>query len=208
MIDVTLVLIMYVIFGYSQKIDPDFDPADGIVIPAFYIENSPDYDKVTIRTPTGYGHDAFELKPDTGYELSDPLKEDILDYCLEYYGNRIVFLSEATNTYNCHGYAWHISEGGDNVCLEGNVPYVNKGSFTSYVDTFYLEHAKIAYPDTTDHSAIATDHQDTLISKWGNLPLFKHHIKDCPYNPDTLPALTYYWIAPPEISDSPDRLCT
>ena len=77
---ITLLLITQAIFVYSQ-LDPNFQPAGGIVIPYFGGLN---YVGVTIHTPTGYGIDgsAFKLASN-GYELSETLKEDILDYCLE-----------------------------------------------------------------------------------------------------------------------------
>ena len=55
-----------------------------------------------------------------------------------------------------------------NYCLN----YYNKVSF---------------YP--ADHSAITTNQQGILESKWTHAPVFRHTINDCPYNSSTL---TYY----------------
>jgi hypothetical protein len=145
----------------------------------------------------------------SGYELTSPLKQAALNYCNTYYNNNLTFLGEATNTYNCHGYAWHMveneieSEEYDTVWLNYEVVYWNQ-SPKSYEEVSWRENAKIRFQNLSDHSAIATNNPNIIISKWGNLPLFKHHIDSCPYASDE--GLKYYWIKKPEISGPLDTM--
>lgn len=50
-------------------------------------------------------------------EMLDELKK----YWMSVYNNRIEFLSEATNKYNCHVYAWHMTEGRSPVWINNPV---------------------------------------------------------------------------------------
>jgi hypothetical protein len=76
----------------------------------------------------------------------------------------------------------------------------------SYEEVSWQVNAKIRFQNLSDHSAIATDDEDIIISKWGNLPLFKHDIDDCPHYSNL--GLKYYWIKKPVISDPPESLNT
>ncbi len=139
------------------------------------------FNTVTRYTPKGEPFSAGKLK--SNYELTQPEKDSAAAYILQYYNNRITILSEATRSYNCHGYVWYVMEGGDNVWIDtpNDDEFWDDGS---YVQITWAENAKIAFSDTADHSAIATNHQDTIISKWGQFPLVKHHINDCEYTPN------------------------
>ena len=46
----------------------------------------------------------------SGYELTNTVKQAAQAYCDSFYNYNLTFLGEATNTYNCHGYAWHMVE--------------------------------------------------------------------------------------------------
>lgn len=73
------------------------------------------FDWETGYTPTGESISVGVLK--SQYELSEEDKQASEDYWLDQYGNRPTVLSEATREYNCHGYAWYVSEGKDNVWI-------------------------------------------------------------------------------------------
>jgi len=155
----------------------------------------------TRYTPNGYPISAGVLKPD--YELEQPEKDSLKDVWLKYYNYRITFISEATRSYNCHAYAWHVSEGEDNVVIFH--PYDDKyWTEGSYKQTSYPQNkAKVAFLDA-DHSAIRTADANIFISKWGQAPLFQHHKDDCPYEPKT--NITYYKLDP-ELTGSTSILC-
>lgn len=101
---------------------------------------------------------------------------------------KAVMLEHSTNKYNCHGYAWHMSEGGD----ARWIGYKDDTDEDIYMeDGSYIEVSagpsprKISFKDG-DHSAITTDQQGVFISKWNCYPLMRHTYEDCPYSPSTL----------------------
>lgn len=94
--------------------------------------------------------------------------------------------SDASRTYNCHSYAWHISGGGNTVWINDPSMYWEDGSYV-YVEN-ESEADKISY-GSADHSAITTDKSEWFKSKWGQGPLMYHAADDCPYDAS---ALTYY----------------
>ena len=119
--------------------------------------------------------------PGTGsYSPSDILS--IRNYYQTHYPNAVV-LSDPTYSYNCHAYAWWMSEGGNARWMNDPSAYISDGS---YIQTTSSENIpkKVAYYNglTIDHSAVYTAEADTrLISKWGNKCLMKHKVLDCPY---------------------------
>ncbi|MBA7511125.1 hypothetical protein ES705_03116 [subsurface metagenome] len=181
-----VVNVLFCIYGYSQFPDPVYDWM---------------FNWGTRYTPKGDQISAGVLKED--YVLTVGEKATLKDYWLWYYQNRITFISEATRTYNCHGYAWHVSEGQDKVVIftPNDDKYWTQGS---YQETSSQNKAKVAFTESADHSAIRTSHADTFISKWGQSPRFKHHINDCPYEPKT--NLKYYKLDP-NMTGSTSVLC-
>jgi len=133
-----------------------------------------------------------------GVDYTTQQKNDRKDYWLSFYNNRIEYIAEATHKYNCHAYAWHVSEGGSQVWINtpGQETYWND---YSYVETSNLSNAtKVSFggpcyylvngqlTDSCDHSAITTATLNYFISKWGPSPRFKHHKNDCPYSTEDL----------------------
>lgn len=125
----------------------------------------------------------------------------------------------STNRFNCHGYAWHVSERGASNTAEYRVIdrddikiYWQDYTSSSYIKLTpsfgppnYLNCSgapaypgKITYQpeDKRDHSAIIapTDPNKPgwVISKWGPGPLMFHHPENCPFSPlhDTYGTLT------------------
>lgn len=92
------------------------------------------------------------------------------------------FLSEATTTYNCHAYAWYMTEGGSPIWINNingslHVYWLDG----SYISTNSTEGTKLYYSNG-DHSAVNTSEYNKVISKWGQGPLMKHTPNDCPYD--------------------------
>ena len=84
--------------------------------------------------------------------------------------NQALIVGDATKKYNCHAYAWHVSEGGNEVWL--NRP--NESNY--WLDGSYIEvpqniATKVSY--VGDHSATKID-SVFFISKWGKGFLLKH----------------------------------
>jgi hypothetical protein len=94
-------------------------------------------------------------------------------------------LDVATNTYNCHSYAWNMVEGGPVCWLEFNWNQNNYWHDGSYVATDMENDAdKIYYAayHYGDHSAVKSlTHPGKYESKWGSGPLVRH---DPGYGPE------------------------
>ena len=146
------------------------------------------YSSTTIYTPNFTPVTAGIL---TSADLTTTEKNDLRDGWLEYYDNRITFLTEATKTYNCHAFAWRVSEGGTNVWLNspGDDAFWNDDSYIEVPNQ--SEATKVSF-GSVDHSAITTSTTDIFISKWGYSPRFRHDVDDCPYNSQDL----HYYVRP------------
>ena len=135
------------------------------------------YQNIVIYTPNGTSITARKL---ISGDYTNSQKQQFKEYYLAYYNNRIIYIDEATRSYNCHAYAWHVSEGGEKVWI--NTPdddtYWNDGS---YEETNAADATKISFV-SDDHSAITTSQSEYIESKWGAMPLFRHRITDCPYS--------------------------
>jgi hypothetical protein len=110
----------------------------------------------------------------------------------------------ATNNYNCHGHAWHVSEGGDQVWI-GLVnydpnPYIMEDIYWkdgSYIRLNSESGAdKISYYNG-NHSAIQTSTTGTYHSKWGPGPVMEHAHN---YGPPEYQMSYRYYYDEPEIS--------
>ncbi len=125
------------------------------------------------------------LVPDTYTcdEMSDSLRAELDSTYASNYPNaeQLTLWGEeysSSERYNCHGYAWHMI--GDDAINDpvwigyywpGEVQiYWQDGSYGE-VSSSIATHVKY----NTNHSATTTDQQDIYISKWGSVPLMRHH---------------------------------
>ncbi|SDH17238.1 Por secretion system C-terminal sorting domain-containing protein [Dyadobacter soli] len=117
------------------------------------------------------------------------------------YGPSCTILANYSRQYNCHGYAWHVSTGGAQTCIDqvtfgGVTPYI-AGVNPSYTQTNYNSTVgKLRIRYSGDHSALTT-YDGKFISKFGPGPLVKHNALDVPPgygNPSTCWTCNY---APP-----------
>jgi hypothetical protein len=144
------------------------------------------YNYTQVYTPNETSVTACLLK--SGMDLEGYEKLYWKNFWLDYYDNRITYLNEATRKYNCHSYAWHVTQGGNLVWIS------NPGDDEYWNDCSYHEVAtqsaasKVSFVDG-DHSANTTGTTNIFASKWGMSPLFIHNVNDCPY--DNSP-LKYY----------------
>ncbi|MDP3916002.1 MAG: T9SS type A sorting domain-containing protein [Bacteroidota bacterium] len=117
----------------------------------------------------------------------------------------------ATSHYNCHSYAWNVSEGGSstnswmNQTYSGNPNLSKYWTNDAYISTLYVaDHEKIFY-STGDHSAITTATSGKVKSKWGAWPLYEHSTAKCPY---TSSALIYNTLKSITISNASGVICS
>lgn len=175
-----------------------------------YMAKAQIYTPVLITTPNQTSFYAGSL---TSSDYTTNQKNDIKEFWLECYNDRITYKGEATYQYNCHAYAWRVSEGGSKVWI--NTPDDdNYWEDCSYVEVISQSDAtKVSYGgpcyqmwgtciDTTytnpcDHSAITTSSLDYFISKWGASPRFLHHKDDCPYSTEDIHYYSILYISGP-----------
>ena len=154
----------------------------------------------TVYTPYG------SPVSDTYYrseELSASQKAKILnDQLLEY--PQAEYVDEATTTYNCHAYAWSVTEGGEKVWMGRTTNPTN----TYWLDGSYISATsgsatKVSYL-SDNHSVVTTGMPDIFISKWGLGPLMRHHKSHCPYDASSLSLLKKNNIPPYYIGTTSD----
>ena len=122
----------------------------------------------------------------------------------------------STKMFNCHGNAWHVSEGGDYRWIGYDLNNRDEAVYwedtkRSYVQisSQYYPGGKVSYGDygNSDHSATVADPSQYgtgwFVSKWGDKVLMRHAYNDCPY---TSSNLKYYKLNP-LITGSTTALC-
>jgi hypothetical protein len=128
---------------------------------------------ITIYTPKGssvYAHTRPEIL--NAQDKIDISAEMVRDYPDATEQNS----PSATSTYNCHSFAWNMSEGGSTCTLAyyaGDTDESVYWSDNSYIETTEPYASKISYY-ADDHSAIQTSTQGIYISKWGDYPKMQH----------------------------------
>ena len=154
--------------------------------------------QVTRYTPVGSPVTAYNQIPEMSYQ-------DKVDWSVEVSTNypQATELNphSATTSYNCHAYAWHISQQGDIVWIgyysgqeDDEDIYWTDGSYIRLNSESGAD--KISYYQD-NHSAIQTSTQGTYKSKWGEGPLMQHARN---YGPSTYKMNYRYYYDPPVIS--------
>jgi len=148
-----------------------------------------------VYTPKGSLVPDTQVNPEqlTSYDISYIMQDMASSY------PNAVIIDNPTTTYNCHAYAWHMSEGGTppvwmGLTINPTPIYWNDGSY--FETTERGNGLKVSYDnypynggDMDNHSAITTTEEGVFISKWGAYPLVKH-AKD--YTPYTYSSLHYF----------------
>lgn len=186
-----------------------------ISIPLFcqyWYEYDPAYE---VNTPTGVSIIADKFD-EANYNDFDVTEIAYWDYVTTS-GYNCRILANSTKYYNCHGYAWHNIEGRmaqsdlrwiNDVDEEGdpvyNVTKYYTGTNKSYVETQTItDHLRVSY-FPSDHSAVTTEDEDSVISKFGWGPLVKHPLEECPWYDNA--EIKYYKLWP-EINGTFTALC-
>jgi|GEM_PF-1577343 len=101
------------------------------------------------------------------------------------YGPTAVIISNSSNAYNCHGYAWNMYP--SNGRQEGlQEPGLNGGAVSTYInDQSFKTTTNTTLPGVIvrhqyDHSAIVINMTNRFFSKWGGGPLVRHAPGDVP----------------------------
>ena len=101
-------------------------------------------------------------------------------------------VSDSTNSYNCHGYTWYMSEGGQGrLHIEDPQPYLEDGSYVVIEENEAATGDKVLYGDGV-HSAVIADEPGWAVSKWANGPLMRHRLREVPLELGPDLKLTFY----------------
>ena len=157
----------------------------------YYIELSVAQTRSDVCTPKGNSVIAYITT-----ENLDNMRAYYDNYYANAYPNAEQIITydgySSTRRFNCHGYAWHISDGGSARWIGMGSPYDNNPEYQYWQDGSYSEvSGYVPYPvkvnwASGDHSAITTTESGVLISKWNEYPLMKHAWNDSPYGTSNL----------------------
>jgi len=180
---------------------------------SLYVEGQ--YQTTTVKTPTGVTADAYKF---TGTDFTpDEIVTQNHNWTVGY---NCEIIANSTLYYNCHGYAWHNSEGN---MAQANLRWINdRNTYPPYahnqnVDKYYTgtnpaykeitvynrAGIKVSY-DPSDHSAVTSSTYGYFISKWASGPLVKHLPAQCPFYNG---AVIKYYELNPSMSGSTSLLC-
>ncbi len=110
-------------------------------------------------------------------------------------------ISGPSSTYNCHSYAWHLSEGNSEIVWINNPTAYWTSTYGCFLENTEDYAVKIHYYDG-DHSAIKSNVSGKYESKWGQFPLIRHYPNQVPYS---YPSHRHYYYKP--IITGPSMLC-
>lgn len=167
------------------------------VIIAFYIIKSFAQTYTTIYTKGGQAINVTIYEND----LEDDYIQEMNEECRTMFPNA-TFLNDASIKYNCHSFAWNISDGGSIVCwmkqkTDGK-PNISKYWTDDYYSETTEQNAVKVFYYNSDHSAIVSPTVKGMYeSKWGSWPLMRHAPNYGPY--DKMNERKYYCHIVPEV---------
>ncbi len=144
-----------------------------------------------ITLTTTFGRTVTGLVGLTEYTASEKLSLD--SYYSVFYPSATL-LASSSRLYNCHSYAWNMSEGGVTCWINGsNISQPNLDGTVSANDDNIAQYwydglysmtigrkAEKIYYYRGDHSAIRSNVSGKYESKWGAGPLMRHSPTNCP----------------------------
>lgn len=126
-------------------------------------------------------------------EMPDDLIQSLNAYYCRIHPNA-VYLSSSTSSYNCHSYAWYMSDRSSSSpcwinrdCFNENDSYNLEKFWTNdyYHEISYHPQAPKLYFEDVDHSIVYEPDPNypglDFVSKWGDGPKMRHSLFDCPY---------------------------
>lgn len=121
----------------------------------------------------------------TGYSRQEMLPSEIAEldaYYIQHYPNA-TFDASSTWYYNCHSYAWNISDGGTTCWIQddGNCHLSRYWTNDYYCSTNFPGLASKIYYYNSDHSAVKIS-ENLYLSKWGCCPRMYHAPGYGPYS--------------------------
>ena len=167
------------------------DPLDQLVAESLMSLNL-EKTQTTIYTPNGTPITVEKL---VSGDLTSDQKLQMKNELLNRYNNRIIYVSEATWSFNCHAYAWYLSEGKKDKVWIGTFEVPRFWEDGSYIPASSSSESSKVYFPLDDHSAIMNTYNGFILykSKWGNGPVFIHDRNDSPYTQDVISGTLRYY---------------
>ncbi len=124
---------------------------------------------INLKTPKGNN---VSVSSNTEYYITQERIDEAVQYILENYDSRVTIIGLPSTTYNCHNYAWSMTEGNTtHYWMPDPSEYMDDGS---YVQTFQILAEKVYYY-AGSHSAVPSPTVSGMYeSKWGSLCLVRH----------------------------------
>ena len=149
-------------------------------------------DYVSVDTPNGTPVEALSMD-----EGMTPTEKTYWNNSYTSTYPQATIIGSSTTTYNCHSYAWNITEGGDYVWINESPDLHYYWDDGSYVETTQALGDKVYY-NNSDHSSIKSKTVSGMYeSKWHDGPIMRHPIG---YGPYSNMSTRKYYAKPPQIS--------
>ncbi len=121
-------------------------------------------------------------------EYNDEYDQSMIDSITAYWETKYpnaTLISPASAQYNCYGYTFWVSEGGEKCWIDypNWQQFINDGSYVSV--SSQADGEKVVYPNG-DNSAVTTSTNNVFISKWADGPLMEHAYDYCPFDASDL----------------------
>lgn len=133
--------------------------------------------------PTTYYGQTIATTPTRS--MTDAEIASLNQYVTSAYPNAII-LKTASPTYNCHSYAWNLTDGGDVCWINATIKNANDNISKYWTNDYYgrttADKAQKVFYYESDHSAVVSNAQGKYISKWGPGPLVRHDPGYGPYS--------------------------
>lgn len=145
------------------------------------------YKPIIIYTKNGWAVDAIKFH----CKSPDPEEEEFYYYIKNAYP-KVEIVDNASCEYNCHAYAWYVSEGGERCWINSgpNGPEDTSNVEKFWKDGYYVEceakdATKVFYGNGGDHSALVIN-PNLFESKWGAGHVVRHKPGECDYDASDL----------------------
>ena len=134
-----------------------------------------------VSTPNGINNVSYQIYGASAAGDVAALEQEAADWLAEQgWTNDVIKTAPATAEYNCHSYAWNMSEEGITCWIDvPNQYWIDK----SYIEVSESEATKVLYA-WGEHSAVritSGEHAGKYESKWGSLPRYIHPYDKSPY---------------------------
>lgn len=166
----------------DSALDDSFD--DEINVENFDLNNiqtiADENNDTTIQTC--YGQIVQVKRPE---EMAESKKQYLIEYIRRTYPG-VTVLKQPSQKYNCHSYAWNLTEQGLVLCwIDATIASPNDNISKFWTNDYFGrssgEATEKVFYYASDHSGVVSNDTSKCISKWGIGPLVRHDLGYGPY---------------------------